>query len=111
MDPVRINETSRVEVAPKRARAEAGGGPAFEDVLREVDQDLDRLQALANDAHRVASDEGPGDPESFREAVRDSEEALKSARRIRSRLLGAYQATQGGAGAATAGMARTGGGN
>ncbi len=98
MDPVRINETSRAEVARPGARAKTGNGPDFEDVLREVDQDLDRLQALAEDARRVASDEGPEDPESFREAVRDSEEALKSARRIRSRLLGAYRATQGLAG-------------
>ena len=59
-------------------------------------QDLDRLERLTEDARRVASEEGPEDPESFREAVRESEEALRSARRIRSRLLGAYRATQKG---------------
>ena len=95
MDPVRIDETGRAEVARSRSRPDVGSGPAFEDVLREVDQDLHRLQALAEDAHRVASDEGPEDPESFREAVRDSEEALRSARKIRSRLLGAYRVTEG----------------
>jgi hypothetical protein len=68
----------------------------FEDVLRDVDRDLDELERLSRDARRAASDEGPSDPEAFREAVRESEEALRSARRIRSRLLGAYRATTEG---------------
>ncbi len=63
--------------------------------VQEVDQDLGRLEQMTEDARRVAADDGPADPEMFREAVRESEAALRSAHSIRSRLLGAYKATQG----------------
>jgi hypothetical protein len=93
MEPVRIESCDGAELAARRS-AEPEDGADFEAVLREVDEDLVRLRRLAEDARRVASDDGPEDPEVFREAVRESAEALRSARRIRSRLLGAYRATE-----------------
>jgi hypothetical protein len=97
MEQLRIEAPDSPQpVAPRRAVPRTGGdSPDFEEVLREVDQDLGRLERLMEDAQRVASDEAPADPETFREAVRESEAALRSAHRIRSRLIGAYQATQG----------------
>jgi flagellar hook-basal body complex protein FliE len=97
MEHFRIESTNGPRpAAPRKGAARVDdGSPDFEEVLREVDQDLGRLERLAEDARRVAADDGPADPEMFREAVRESEAALRSAHRIRSRLLGAYQATQG----------------
>jgi len=93
MDPVRIECLDGGERAARRS-APPRDGPDFEAVLREVDEDLDRMRRCAEDARRVASDDGPEDPDQFREAVRESAEALRTARRIRSRLLGAYRATE-----------------
>ena len=97
MEHFRITSTNGPQpAAPRKGTPRvADGTPDFEEVLREVDQDLGHLERLAEDARRVAAEDGPADPELFREAVRESEAALKSAHRIRSRLLGAYQATQG----------------
>ncbi len=93
MEPLRIESMERGPLAARRA-SDRENGPDFEEVLREVDEDLVQLRRLAEDAQRAASDDGPEDPESFRAVVRESEEALRSARRIRSRLLGAYRATE-----------------
>jgi hypothetical protein len=94
MEPIRAEGPGPLE-APRRPPPSGAEPGDFEAALREVDADLGELERLAADARRVASDEVV-DPERFRDAVRDSEEALHSARRIRSRLLGAYRATMGG---------------
>ena len=94
MDSIQIEGLGPLDRSSARRRPARETSADFEEILREVDQDLDRLERLAEDARRAASEEGPVDPESFRDAVRESAEALRSARRIRSRLLGAYRATQ-----------------
>ena len=95
MEPIRIEGLEPRDRTSARRGSDRDPSADFEDILREVEGDLDRLEQLAEDAQRVASEEGPVDPESFRDAVRESEEALRSALRIRSRLLGAYRATGG----------------
>jgi hypothetical protein len=93
-EPIRIEGLEPQHRPSARRRPDREAPVDFEEMLREVEGDLDRLERLAEDARRAASEEGPVDPESFREAVRESAEALRSARRIRSRLLGAYRATR-----------------